>query len=269
MRVRMATGGLVRAATALLLALGSAQAAWADDLFDGVAERKFADMAPLPPGSVVNGYPLFEGEGRWRILSARAGKPSKLGVVYGRVTLAELAGEDFAAVMWVDVNLNQVPIDFYMTNDPCQGEHLYNRNTISSMGAQDGSSGNCVTVNAQKLKWRGQEVTALNVEVTNSRTGSRYYGLDLYLNPALLGFPGTSVDDWQAAARDADPARKAFFARVVTWAQSLQDGVARAIAYSKPRDAFALVPPWSSLAHPKGAVVARIAPATAGIPSTP
>jgi hypothetical protein len=67
------------------------------------------------------------------------------------------------------------------------------------------------------------------------------------LNPAQLGFPATTVADWSLDAIAADPKKKLAFDKIVAWAKQLQDGVNKAIAFSKPQDAFDGVPPIQTL----------------------
>lgn len=67
------------------------------------------------------------------------------------------------------------------------------------------------------------------------------------MNLTYLGYPSTTISDWSHAAVAKDADKKKFIEKVGNWAKQLQDGVNTAIGYRKPQDAFASVPPLSSL----------------------
>jgi hypothetical protein len=106
---------------------------------------------------------------------------------------------------------------------------------------------NCLVIDPWVVTIQNQSITTLLVRIRNSQNNWRLYDLGLLLAVDGLGFAGSSVADWKAAALEKDSEKKKFLEQLTAWAKALQDGVNRAIAYDKPQDAFKDVPPLNTL----------------------
>ncbi|MBP6504240.1 MAG: hypothetical protein KA316_15925 [Rhodoferax sp.] len=219
----------------------------AEALFDGTSARKIAAGTPLDAESTVGGYPIYRGDHAWQLTSTHASQPNTMGVIYGAVGLVQFIGDLYAAEMVTTANLNQSGHAFYLTSNNCGGEHLV-KNDQSRAGRGDSAWDNCLTIDPFVAKINGKDVTMLRFRVTQTQEGNRYYGIDLLLNPAVLGFASTHVSDWTVASMTGDPNRRQFMVEVAAWGKQLQSAALAAIAWGKPADAFRNVPPWRALA---------------------
>jgi len=225
------------AALALSLLGGLSQFAMAADLFDGTAARAFVSGEVLKPGSTVGGYPVYEGDGAWRILEVAKVTTNTMGVSYGSAVFEQFTDGVFLAHMVTSVNLNQSGQAFYTTGDNCGGVHQVRVNKATA-GRGDSAWDNCLTIDARDVKVQKKPVTVLHLKVTITREGSRYYQTDLFLNPMALGLENSQPADWDVDALDATPARKAMMGKIVAFGKQLQSATERAMEWSSPKDAF-------------------------------
>ncbi|MBT0571583.1 hypothetical protein KIK84_14745 [Curvibacter sp. CHRR-16] len=58
------------------------------------------------------------------------------------------------------------------------------------------------------------------------------------------------MSEWSASAINTDPKKQRFIEKLTQWADKFRDGVALAIEYSKPADAFKDVPDMDFLFDP-------------------
>lgn len=229
-----------RAAAVLLALVGSM--AGAEELFPNGNAGPIARYSELPRGSTSGGYPLYTGGRTWYVMEHRA-DDNNLDVRILRTALSSPVDGDFFAEMYVTTSLGVARTEGYFSADLCSpsSNHLFMLNKAS------GRIDNCLTINPQAAKLPSGEITLFVIKVRNSQSSWRLYDLTMALNPAKLGFPTTTVADWSAAAIAADPKKKQAFDKMVAWAKQLQDGVHKAIAFSKPQDAFDGVAPIQTL----------------------
>jgi hypothetical protein len=225
----------------------SSASALAEDLFDGTTIRGFRPGSLLAPGTTMGGYPIFQGDNRWRIGSIKTFGPNNFGVTYGTLQVVQYDGNVYAAEMITSVNVNQSGEDFYLTSNNCGGEHLVVVNKATA-GRGDSAWDNCLTIDPYVATIGSTQFTTLHFRVTNSQEGGRYYETNLLINTAALGFPESSATDWSAAAVAASPEKKRLIDKATTWGKQLQTATKAAMAWSKPKDAFANVASWRSLA---------------------
>lgn len=253
------TRRLVQALTAIALV-----AAWpalqAEEYFDNQRAKPFTAGAAVGADATVGGYAIYPGDRDWRFYASEVDGPNRFGVAYGTLTLTSPDQDDFFAQMWVTTNLGQSPAGFYLTGEPCKGEHLVSINHMRMLG-NEGTSGNCLTIDPLVVTIGGRSLTVLDVRVTNAESGSRYYALRLVLDPAVLGLGDTAAADWSKAAVAGHAQRSRFLASLTDWGKQLQAGVAEAIGYNKPKDAFRNVPSFRSLQVGPGRPGTRGAPA--------
>nr|WP_315496084.1 hypothetical protein [uncultured Rhodoferax sp.] len=230
----------IRAAV-ILMGLGS-QLAVAEDLFLDGKPRKVAQYSELPAGSTVGDYPLYTGGRTWYVLEQHAGD-NNMDLRILSVALGSPQDGDFFAEMSVTVSAGVATSDGYFSADLCSPSrpHLFMLNKAS------GRIDNCLILDPYVAKMRTGDTTLFHVKVRNSQSSWRLYDMSLMLNPAKLGFPATTAADWSPSAVAADPKKKQSVDKIVAWAKQLQEGVNKAIAFSKPQDAFDGVPPIQTL----------------------
>lgn len=234
--------------TGVLCGFGAtSQSAFAEDWFDGIKPREVAADTPYPANSTIGGYAVYQGDGHWRVLSNKVGKPNSFGVSYGTLALLRYDEDTFAAEMATTVNLNQSAQDFFLTTSFCAGPHLVKVELISILGNQ-GTGENCLTIDPYVGTVGNKRITTLATVITNTQSAARFYQIEILLNPAVLGFPDTVASDWTTSALAANPERKQLLDRMTAWAKHLQGAVKDAIAFRKPADAFNAVPSWRALA---------------------
>ena len=243
----------------MLLSSLTSHLVFAEDLFDGTTARAFAVGSSLSADSTIGGYAIYQGDNNWRMGSIKKNGPNNFGVSYGFLQVVQYDDGVYAAEMVTTVNLNQSGLAFYMTSDPCGGEHLVKVNNTTP-GRGDSSWDNCLTVDPFVATIRGKQITTIHVKVSNTQEGSRYYQMNVLVNPALLGFPGTFAADWKADSVAANPERKQFIDKVTAFGKQLQVATSSAMAWAKPKDAFKNVPSWRSLAVDAGAQASTARP---------
>lgn len=145
------------------------------------------------------------------------------------------------ARMGVTANLNQGGASRSWTGTPCSPGHWVTVNKNS------GRDDHCMTIDPVSQKFGSKDVTFLYIKITNTAGSGRYYVIDLYLNPGLMGHTDTVVGHWTQAQLEQRPDRKEFAAQLTQWAEKLQDASMKAFDFSKPQDAFKDIASWRTL----------------------
>lgn len=228
-------------AAVVLMALG-AHMAGAEELFPDGNPGKIAQYSELPKGSTSGGYPLYTGGRNWYLMRHTADN-NNMDVRILRTALSSPQGGDYFAEMYVTTSMGGASSDGYFSADLCSpsARHLF------MLSKASGRIDNCLSINPHVAKMSSGETTLFVIKVRNTQSSWRLYDLTVVLDPAKLGFPATAAADWTADAIAADPKKKQTFDKVVAWAKQLQDGVNKAMAFSKPQDAFDGVPPIQTL----------------------
>lgn len=225
----------------LLIGL-TASLSHAGDLFPKGASRSFQRLDTLEDGATIGGYAIYQGGRTWRTLNIED-HANNMDIKIGSAQFVSPVGNNFFSEMRVVVSLSSGDRNGYFAADVCSPakEHLV---VVKKMG---GTMDNCLTIDPYAANIGGRETVTLAVKIRNSQSNWRLYDTAVYLNLAYLGYPDTTASDWtkSAVANDADKSK--LVEKVSNWAKQLQDGVNTAIGYSKPQDAFASVPPISSL----------------------
>lgn len=218
----------------------------AEDLFDKNAPKPVTRGSAVASDSTIGGYPIYQGDNQWRFFASRVQGPTNMGVSYGILDLLNPDNGNFFVQMSVMVNLDQSTTSFYVTANPCGGEHLVKVDNVRIMGAE-GSADNCLTVDPFVGTIGGRSITTLDVRVTNAQSSSRYYAIRVLLNPTVLGFGETLATDWRKDEIARSPDKTQFVGKVADWGRQLQIAVAKAIGFNKPKDAFKNVPSFREL----------------------
>jgi hypothetical protein len=85
----------------------SSQFAFGNDVFDNVTPRPFNLADPLAANATIGGYPIWKGEGKWRLFDVVRSDSTGSGssIPLGSVHLFQTEGKKFVAVMIVKTNL--------------------------------------------------------------------------------------------------------------------------------------------------------------------
>jgi hypothetical protein len=239
-----------RSVAVFLLAAVTLAPAVAAELFDGKKPQTPAQGAPIAAGNTIGGYPMYHGAKDWVMGSSRVSDANNFGVYYGSVAMFQMVGNEIGAHLVTTANLNQSAMPYYLAGDYCGGEHLVRVNRSES-GRGDSAWDNCMTMDPHVARVPGGTLTLLRMVVTISQTGSRLYQMEMLLNPAVLGYPGSTEEDWTATAVNADPQRRQFIDGIAKWGRQMQDAARNAIEWRKPKDAFLAVADWRTLALPE------------------
>lgn len=218
----------------------------AGELFPDRRPVEIPKGTPLVSGSTIGGYPIYQGDGGWRLLDMNL-RMTNAGADVTAVPLGivgmdhiEPDGRWFASQQ-VIANLATTGTNQYTVGSPCSGPHLITLNKVLRYGD------NCVTVDVEKFQSRSEWITYFSLVSTQTRGAGRRFYVYLQLNAELLGFPGTTPSDWTVEAVENVPSRKAFVERLQRWAAAIQDASARAAEIGKPQSAFDSVPSFRSL----------------------
>lgn len=216
--------------------------AHAEDLFsDNIAHDFKLGNKPteLSEDSTIGGYPIFRGGWNWHVTSGKSTLTSTRLLTLGTVQMVSANANNRFAMIVTTASLNQAAV--YYTAEPCKGSHL------QAVNKGGGRSDNCMTIDAEALSIGSEHPLFLVLNVRNSQNSGRFYNITMYLPFQELGFPDAKASDWTEQSFTADTRKKEFIDKVSIWAQTLQTGVSQAIAYDKPQNAFAGVPPLADL----------------------
>lgn len=227
---------------AVILSALASHGVGAEDLFPGGTPRKVAQFSPLPLDTTVGGYPLYTGGLTWYLLGHETAE-TNLDVRILSASMRSLRDGDFFADMYIAASSGGATGDGYFTADLCSPgkPHLYMHN--KSVGRND----NCLFIDPYVVKMQSGDATMFFIKIRNSQSSARLYDLSILVNPAKLGFPATTLADWNPSAVNNDPKKQQIVDKLVVWAKLLQDGVNKAIAFSKPQNAFEGVPAIQTL----------------------
>lgn len=219
-----------------------AQFTYAADLFPKGASRSFQRLDTLEAGATIGGYAIYQGGRDWKTLAIQD-QSNNMNIRIGTAQFVSPLGNNFFAEMRIVASLTGAEENGYFAADVCSPakEHLF----VSKRMA--GTMDNCLTIDPHPANIGGRDIVTLVVNIRNSQSNWRLYDTTIFLNLAYLGYPNTTTSDWSNAAVAKDAEKKKFIEKVGNWAKQLQDGVNTAIGYRKPQDAFASVPPLSSL----------------------
>jgi hypothetical protein len=241
MKIKAVFGGMVVAGMSLF------STATAADLFNGRKPVEFTRNSALAVGTTIAGYPIFKGDGSWKVQDVRANESNGLNGAnassLGQVALEQIEpdGHWFASQS-VMVSTQPSGGSTYAMGSPCGGSHLFTSNRAS------GLDDNCLTIDVRNFQAGSRWLTYFDVRVVQTRSGARRYLMGLQLNAELLGFRETTPSDWNAPdALRSSPSRTAFVERLKPWALSLQVATDKVLDYAKPQNVFDSIPSYRTL----------------------
>jgi len=221
-----------------LLAIAVHQPSMSEDLFSSSVDNEFNSSASISSQTTIGGYPLYIGGRHWRILNGRSFK-NNINHPIGEVRLISPKDGKFFAQINYTVSLAQGRSHFVA--EPCKGNHLAKNN--NGGGYHD----DCMTINMDQGMISGKNTVMFKIHVTNSHNDSRLYDMFIYFNLEHFGFNDPSIHDWTEELVARNPTKKKAIDKLSIWAIQLQKGVAKAIGFQKPSDAFDGVPPIDDL----------------------
>lgn len=237
-----------RAIPALLISIVAlAQPAHSRELFDDEKPPAFSTGQSIYSDDTMGGYQIYAGNGMWQFqdasISWSGGRADSIPM--GVLHMTRWEGDQLAAVQTLVTNIRGNN-GAYWSGNPCEGEHLVMRNR--GRGRFD----DCMRIDVVPVTVRATSHAFLRIHTVQTNTAGRYYEAIVQISAAYLGFPGSSPADWGSAVVQADPAKAEALAKLTRWAQAYQDAAAEQMAYRKPADTFAAVPPLRDL-RPAGA----------------
>jgi hypothetical protein len=247
----------------VIFAVFLCQAASALDLFSNLQPRAFQLADSLEAGATVGGYPIWAGEGKWRIFNiARTDSTGGTTIPFGNVGLFQTEGKNVVALMTISANLSGGSARWL--GEPCKREDMLYKANIGKSVWQD----NCVTINhitnyGNNPTGRDGELyvllvqqgispppTVLQVTFTRNGTSGNTITTRVMLNPEVLGFARESEvswgkNPWNKLQSFNDPAKKQFIDALGAWA--LQFAKQMDDALEQKPEAFASIPSWRSV----------------------
>ena len=238
----------------------------AGELFPGGGRlpRPFALADKLENDATIGGYPIWSGEGKWRLYELIRNDSSR-GDPMGTARMFQTENKKLVTGMEVYANLSGG--DTYWTDEPCKRDDMLFKKQFAS-GRED----NCVTINHithfmenpggkaielyAMFKEQGIEVpkTVLQINLTRNGTSSKRLVYSIYVNPEVVGFASEneynwSRNPWNKTMAFNDPAKKQFIDGLTTWALSFAKQMDEGL--KKKQDAFSNIPSWRAGADVK------------------
>ena len=235
----------------------------AADLFVDAKPRQFTMADKLEVDATIGGYPIWTGEGKWRISdlirSDSTGRADP--VPLGDVRLFQTEGKSWVAAMEVKSNLRAG--SGYWTGEPCKRDDMLFK---LQMGA--GREDNCLTINhithymsspegkALELyalfKEQGIDLppTVLLMQFTRNGLSQKTLTYWIWVNPELAGFaresePEWGRNPWNKTMSFKDPAKKHYIDALSVWATNFASHMDDAL--KQKSDAFAGIPSWRTI----------------------
>lgn len=236
----------------------------AADLFDGTKPREFKLADPLELNATVGGYPIWNGEGKWRLynLQRRDSTGSGPTVPIGDVGLFQTENKQLLAVMWISATLANANTRWL--GEPCKRDDMLYKANIGRTIWED----NCLTINhvsAYGNDPKGKDIelyalfleqgispppTILRVNFTRNGTNGNFLNIILSLNPEAMGFARETEiswgkNPWHKTMSFKDPSKKQFVDALSVWALKFAKQMDAAL--DKKADAFSTIPTWRSV----------------------
>lgn len=229
-----------------MMAATTAVSVHAGDLFPDGKPMAFESGMYLPSGTTMGGYPIYPGFDAWRLMQLEVSNADAQGgadsVRLGISVLADFAAnaDDPRAIMVMVANLSYAGVNQYWTGEPCKGAHLF------ALNKGGGTNDNCITIDVVPPSDRWTS-TKLEVKATQSASSGRMLRIRMLLDPSQFGLAHSTERDWNTEALAQAPERQAFMQRLQKWADSFLDASHKALAFSKPQDAYTAVPGLNAL----------------------
>jgi hypothetical protein len=249
--------------------------AMAGELFTGwTNEPKGYPLAgPLEAEALIGGYPVWKGEGKWRVVELKKSYTTGTSTSMGELTAFQTENGKFIGFLSVYANLAQSNSGDW-TDEPCKRDDYLFKASLGGVFKDV----NCVSLNhivrypgnpsgkqaelfaLTKAEGIDTPPTVLRLTWTRYSNSSRRLQYTLTINPELAGFardsePEWGRNSWHKSQVANDQAKKKFVDDLSAWAV----GFAKQMepAFKKQTDAFNAIPSWRTVYDP--AVTAEVA----------
>lgn len=237
-------------------AIFCSQAAFAADLFSGQQPRPFKLAEPLEADATIGGYPVWKGDGQWRIIDIVRRDSSNNRVAIGDVALFQTKNKKLVSVMTVSASLGGDSVRWL--GEPCKRDDMLFKADLGRSIWED----NCVTLNHHtnyvnnpsgksaelyaQFKEQGIETppTVLVLTFTRNGTNGNFVNISLRINPEAFGLArepeiNWGRNPWNKTMSFNDPAKKRFIDALSAWGLNFAKQMDAALA-QKP-DAFSTI----------------------------
>lgn len=250
---------------ALAITLSLSQAAYAAELFTGwgMNPRDFKLGDPLEADAAIGGYPVWQGEGKWRINDIVKRTSTGGNIPFGDLLAFQTENKQLVMAMRTSATIGGTDRNMYWTDDPCKREDLLFKHGDSTSRA----GFNCVTINhivgyMSNPSGKAAEAVALireqggvtpstimRIEFSQTR-GSQYYVLSLDINPEIVGFKPETATSWSTSPWNKlyafnDPAKKKFIDELGAWALTMSQRMGDVI--NQKSSALTGIPSWRTV----------------------
>ena len=250
-----------RFACSFVLSLFFANCLSANELFEGTTPKPFQIAQPLPKNSTIGGYPVWDGEGAWRMVHASTytSTGSLNSIKIGRINLIQTEDKKLVSAMEVRGNVSGGGNNNW-SDEPCKRNDLLFKANLGRLFEDV----NCVTISHMTgyyasptgiyadiyalMNNQGVDIppTVIKVSFTRYASGGRWLTTDIVINPEIAGFARDNEtwgrSSWHRSQALADPAKKQYIEQLSRWAVSFAKQID--VAFEKQRGAFDAMPSW-------------------------
>lgn len=218
----------------------------AQELFPNQKSKAYQYSEVLDSNASVGGRAIYQGGRQWHIADL-SNTSNNMNIQIGRAVLVSPHDDDLFLMMTLTTSLSAGSESGYFTADLCSPAN----SALVKISKAVGKFDNCLTIQYSTMQIYSQPMPGLQMTVRNSKSNWRLYDMRLFVNLALVGYPNASAEEWSSAAVQADAGKQQFVERITQWARTVQDGVDKAMDYSKPATAFDGVESIDSVFKPK------------------
>jgi hypothetical protein len=221
------------------------------DLYPSGEVRSYQPFEKLESDATAGGFAIFQGGRQWKLASLKVTE-NNLRTRIASTQLISPQHNEYFAQMAITLSLGGGDhfSRAYFSGDPCPPS----MNALVKLSNSSQKTQNCLTINPITLTVQGKPIPMMEISVTNTKSSSRLYMVQLLLALDKLGFPNSKDSDWTTSQIDNDAAKKQFIEKIGAWGSQLRDAVDMALDYSKPQDIFQKVPSIDILLAPEQTV---------------
>lgn len=242
-----------------------ATASMGGELFTGWAnEPKNYQLAEsLESDATLGGYPIWKGEGKWRVVELKKSYTTGSSTAMGELTALQTENGKFVAFLAVYANLAQSNSSDW-TDEPCKRDDYLFKASLGGMFKDV----NCISLNhivrypgnpsgkqaelfaMTKTEGIDTPPTVLRFTWTRYSSSSRRLQYTLTINPELAGFARDSEaewgrNSWHKSQVATDPAKKKFVDDLSVWGLAFAKEMNP--AFKKQSDAFNAISSWRTV----------------------
>jgi len=240
--------------------LSISQLAFSGEMFPDGKPLTMAIGDRIEAGSTIAGYPIWNGENKWRYMESARWDSTGVVVGLGRVTAFQTENKQFVHVISVAGNLASATARDW-TDEPCKrddylfkaslGGPFSNVNCVS-INHLTGYPGNVTGKDAEAFAFfKGQGIdippTVIRVTFTRYKDNMRRYEVRLTINPEIVGFKRETEtvwgqNPWHKTQAFNNPDKKKFIEELSAWSTAFAKQMDS--AFDKDPNAFNSIQSW-------------------------